>query len=238
MSQGVLEEQEIQTLCPTASYPEEPSPANLPEDTARVVETLTTRVDTTIFRLLVTARSTQDFNELRNDSFRRFVDLSTTIQTLLREMDGYEEPDVEASFAATRAYLDRDRWFLASDDTHREALFCLDTLHRAHLLIQDVMAYASMRKLSDDYLKPFQMAIWQEWWSILHLRCLLFAMRHQIRPTEEVFTCLLEGFRHSVMSYAYARTAVNSKRQHDYSQVDLEGIARESALDYSGQLEV
>jgi hypothetical protein len=254
MSQCFAEDRDIRkdflaTLYRKPGFPEEPTALGSARgrakrailkirrtSNAKVVEELTKRLDTTIFRLLVTAQSREQFAELRRELFPEFVELSGAISTLLRVIDQHEDLTALADqvFAYLKTILSSDHWLLghhagASD----EAVFCLDTMHRAHFLAQDVLACIRNGILPPESMDGYQAAISQEWWSILHLRCITFSIRHKILPSDEVFRCLLEGFRHSVMAYAYAREAMDAKYRSDYAGIDFAGIARELDKEYS-----
>jgi hypothetical protein len=232
MSQCCAEDRDVvrsfaNTICRIPSFLEEPKKGTLRKNTAKVVKELRNRLSTTVFRLLVTARSTEQFKELFRELFPQYVEVSTAIATFVRmDRKAGEEPTDSALFSHIRDRLSGDDWLMPLHEGAREeAVFCLDSLHRAHLLSQDVAALAAAGELQpEDYLKPYGDAILQEWWSLLHLRCLLFAMQHKIRPTVDVFRCLMDGFRNSVMAYAHARAAIESKYRSDYSSIDLSGF--------------
>jgi hypothetical protein len=110
------------------------------------------------------------------------------------------------------------------DQAKEEALFSLETLHRAHFLAEDVRDLLHDGVLPEDSQKGYAAAIFHEWWSILHLRCISFAIRHKIAPTHDVLVCLLVGFRHSVMSYANARDAMEPQYRSSYDSVDFSSL--------------
>ena len=158
-----------------------------------------------------------------------------------RQLSGFsramrmESPRAESAFSAIRECLEADDWLMPSQEGARdEAIFCLDSLHRAHFLAQDLAEYAARGVLEpEEYVKAYQAAIGQEWWSLLHLRCILFSIRHRIRPSDEVFRCLLVGFRHSLMAYVLAREALDAKCRSDYDGIDFARIAQEASREYS-----
>jgi hypothetical protein len=65
----------------------EASRTTLAKKTAGFVRDLMGKLDTTVFRLLVTAQSTQQFKELANELFPEYVDLSSAVSTAVRVMD-------------------------------------------------------------------------------------------------------------------------------------------------------
>jgi hypothetical protein len=256
MSQCIAEDRDIRKQFPALyrkpGFPEEPTAVPVKRDLkgrakhvilgvrrtnkAKVIEDLTKRLDTTIFRLLVTARSKGQFTELRQELFPEFVELSGAISTLLKVIDQHEDQTALADqvFAYLRLSLSSDHWLLGRHTgAIDEAVFCLDTLHRAHFLAQDALACIRDGVLPPESVNEYQAAISQEWWSILHLRCITFSIRHKILPSDEVFLCLLDGFRHSVMAYANAREAMAAKYRADYAGVDFATIGQEVDREYS-----
>jgi len=129
---------------------------------------------------------------------------------------------VTAAFDHIGQRLADDNWLLPRlEGAKDEARFCLETLHRAHFLIEDVRAALKQGILPNESLEGYCSAIYREWWSILHLRCIAFAITHKVAPTDEVLGCLLEGFRHSVMAYASARSAIEPKFSDEYAKIDF-----------------
>ncbi|MGA2182012.1 MAG: hypothetical protein ABSH47_03220 [Bryobacteraceae bacterium] len=193
-----------------------------------VAKDLKKRIDTHLHRLLVTAQSAEQFQELRQEIFPEYVELSGAIGTLARIFDSRKDLTavVNEAFAAIKALLGSDTCILDGySGAKDEAFFCLDSLHRAHFLAQDVITAISQGILPPDSLNGYQAAISQEWWSLLHLHCISFAIDRRIQPTGEVFLCLMDGFRHSVMSYAAARAAMEPKYRADYAVVDFSSLS-------------
>jgi hypothetical protein len=215
-------------------FPEEPKGASglqgrirrafLRSNKHKVVADLVKQLETNTFRLLVTAQSRAQFEELRAELFPQFVELSSTISSLI------PLPAEDSAIVVDRVFVALGRQF--ADDGHilpklerskDEAEFCLQTLHRAHFLLQDVRVALDGGELPTDSMEPYCMGVHQEWWSMLHLRCLSFAIRHKVSPTDAVLLCVLEGFRHSVMAYAYARKAIDAKYSKEYGLIDFSG---------------
>jgi len=241
MSQCVAEDRDIAKKFPTAfyvspKYPEEPFPyrikgkarvKTLAKLTSRekVVAGLRKQLETTIFRLLVTAQSREQFRAIREELFPKFLELSSAISTLVPLPKGDPAAIADKIFADIATRFAADESLLPRIDGARdEAQFCLETLHRAHFLAEDVRDGLRDGTLPQESQKDYGDAISQEWWSILHLRCIAFAIRHKISPTVEVLACLLEGFRHSVMSYAHAREALEPRYCSDYASVDFSSL--------------
>jgi hypothetical protein len=193
---------------------------------ARVVSDLRKQLDTTIFRLLVTAQSKEQFQELRSELFSQFVNLSSTIAALVPLPDGVDPNQVvEGVFAHLTEQFVADSWLLPRlKDAKEEARFCLDTLHRAHFLAENVREGLKSGTLPQESRKCYADAISSEWWSILHLRCIVFAIRHKVRPTDDVMLSLLDGFRYSVMSYASARQAIEPQIRAEYESIDFNSL--------------
>ncbi|MBZ5606985.1 MAG: hypothetical protein LAP38_01905 [Acidobacteriia bacterium] len=194
------------------------------------------RLDTTIFRLLVTARSTAQFEELRRELFPEYIEMSEAISTIWRVINKSrdEVAIANAAFAGLSKFLEADTHLLAPHAGAKdEALFCLSSLHRAHFLAQDVLENIRQSRLPRSSLKEYQSAISSEWWSLLHLECIVFAIAHRITPTDDVFYALMEGFRHSVMSYAFARSVIDPQYIADYEKIDFESIGKDLEQEYA-----
>jgi len=190
--------------------------------TSRVVADLRKQLDTTIFRLLVTAQSSDQFDDLRSELFPRFVELTNTISTLVPIPEGNPTEIVDQVFAALAQQLAEDNWLLPRfDGAKEEAQFCLETLHRAHFLAQDVRVGLKNGTLPPESRDDYANAVSQEWWSLLHLRCLAFAIRHKISPSDAAFGAIMNGFRNSVMAYAAARKAIEPRYSADYETIDF-----------------
>jgi hypothetical protein len=237
MSQCLAEDRDIVERFPTAfyvspKYPEEPSPHRVKgrprvKSTSKdkVVADLRKQLDTAIFRLLVTAQSRKEFREIRDELFPKFLELSSAISTLIPLPKGDLSAIAAKIFANIAARFTADDSLLPQiEGAREEAQFSLQTLHRAHFLAEDVRDGLKSGSLPPESQKAYAAAISQEWWSILHLRCVSFAIGHKISPTVEVLACLLEGFRHSVMSYACAREAIEPRYQSDYATVDFSSL--------------
>lgn len=203
---------------------------------AKTVHELRNRLDTTIFRLLVTAQSSSQFQDLRHELFIEFVELSEAIATIWRVMNQSrdEVAIANAAFSDLKQMLLSDNHLLSRHDGSREeAIFCVDSLHRAHFLAQDVLESFRQGVLPPSSMKDYQSAISSEWWSLLHLHCLVFAIQRRITPTDAVFFSLLEGLRHSVMAYSFAASAMQPSREADYSQIDFATIGKEADREYA-----
>ena len=239
MSQCLAEDQDISKKFPTAVYnspkfPEEPcgrggmtSRIRRARKTseAKVVSGLRKQLETTTFRLLVTAQSSEQFQELRDELFPKFVQLSSAIATLVPLPQGDSAQVVDAIFARLAQEFEADEWlFPRLADAKDEAGFCLATLHRAHFLAQDVLEGLNNGSLPEESKGSYAQAISAEWWSMLHLRCIIFALRHKIAPTNAVFLSLMEGFRTSVMAYTHARQAMEPQYRHSYDSVDFSSL--------------
>lgn len=237
MSQCIAEDRDIARKFPSALYvypkfPEEPPfrsakkryrAHDTPKD--KVVSEYRKELDGTIFRLLVTAQSHVQFTELRRELFPRFVELSNIIYTLIVLPSEDLDALVTAAFDHVGQNFAEDNWLLLRlDGAKDEARFCLETLHRAHFLVEDVRAALRGGSLPPESLNNYGEAIYHEWWSILHLRCIVFAISHKVAPTNEVLQCLLEGFRHSVLAYAKARSAIDPKYSNEYASIDFSSL--------------
>jgi len=193
------------------------------------------RIDTHIYRLLVTAQSTGQFKELLREVFPEYVELSGAIGTIRRVFDKDEDQvaAANAAFSRIRHNLETETFLLSRyEGAREEALNCLDALHRAHFLAQDVIAGITQGVLPRESLSSYQSAISQEWWSLLHLRCIGFSIAHKIQPTDDVFFCLMDGFRHAVLSYAAARAAMEPKYKAEYADIDFSSLTPDAEDQY------
>jgi hypothetical protein len=206
---------------------------------ARTAEDLRKRLDTTIFRLLVTAQSADQFKDLRREVFSDYVEVSEAIATIWRTVNQLPKGDDVASassaFVVLKSVLTDDTHLLGRHEGAREeALFCLETLYRAHFMALDLLSAIRSGTLPPESVQDFHSAISAEWWSLLHMECILFAICHKIDPTEDVFLSVLEGFRTSVMAYAHARSAMEPKYQVDYNGIDFDSIGKSIEREYAG----
>ena len=237
MSQCVADDQDILQRFPATVYQVPKFVGTATEESFHVpgsavvtVKELNERINTHVYRLLVTARSSREFDELRQEVFPEFVELSSAVGTILLLDKGVVQAGaVEEAFSALWKCLKSDEVLFGGNAAPKnEALFCLDALFMSHVLAQEVMRGIVDKSLPSASLSDYQTAISQEWWSLLHLRCILFAIQHQISPTEEVLHELLVGFRHAVMSYAAARVAMEPRYASEYAEIDFSELSADN----------
>jgi hypothetical protein len=195
-------------LSGSPGLPIEPVAGALSQDQSQIVEKLRAQLDATVFRLLMSASSSADFRQLRKDLYARYTNLSGAVSNIVRAE--LRKTDLEAM--AEDAYADiaeiirgETVLFGGDENAREEVLFCTETLHRAQMLLCQVITVPAPGDRAAEDAKLLQDAVARTWWSFMHLHCILFAIRRELRPAAEVQHEILVGLRASVMAYAAIR---------------------------------
>jgi hypothetical protein len=195
----------------TPGPPIEPPEQVLGEEADSVIRQLNLQIDTTIFRLLTAARTAEEFDSIRKELFPKYRNLAGAVAGIIRGDIG----DIGLSdllsvcFAELSNEFASDQTLFSSDDGGREeALFCLDGLMRSHFLLCQIADTSAPSHVAEHDARLIQQTLGRIWWSQMHLRCLVFAMKENASlPARAVLREILSGFRVAIMAYASAREA-------------------------------
>src|SRR2546427_552592 len=190
----------------TPSPPVEPKPTALNAD---MIRSLQAQQETTVFRLLTSARSFEEFVRLRRELFPKYRSLTGAISNIMRfdfSPRDWEQIVAEA-FNSIARVVENDTQLLVEEGSEAkdEAVFCIDAQHRAYkLLCQIAKVPAPTERIADD-AKLFLDVAKCMWWSTMHLDCLLFAIHNRVVPSPDVQHEVLAGLRVALGAYSAAR---------------------------------
>lgn len=233
-------------LSGTPGPPTEPPAGLLQSESDSIVRQLNVQIDTSVFRLLASAATVEQFQSLRREIFPKYCALAGAVGSVIKSdlADFAVTELLEFSFQSIEAVFSEDSILLASGDGCREeALFCLDSLKRAHFLLCQIVHTPPPEEKADHDAKLIQQTLSRILWSQMHLRCLVYAIGKPISlPTPEVKWAILDGFRISLMAYAKAREAwgirfdaadpVVSLAPASVEDCEDRGLLHEAELDY------
>jgi hypothetical protein len=186
-----------------------------------VAADISTKLETTIYRLLMTARTAQEFNSLRMDLFGSYINYSLTLANVLMLGEGLP--------THRHSYLESIRETLAKSSDclpwpvggREEVDFCVETLYRAFNLlpeVQSVSAPIQKRIVDAELASKFFTDVFL---ALMHLSCLMYAVARRLQPSADVLREVITGMRSSVMAYSHIRQGVGLREQEDIS--DLSG---------------
>lgn len=199
---------------------------------AKAAVTLGRRLDSKVLNVL-SAKTIDEFHDLTRAVFTEFMDIADSLATLTagpKRTPSQLVDHINSCFAILRRGFSSDTHLLSSESVKNEALYCLDTLHRAHFLAQDVLECVIRGDLQTEALSRYGEAIGKEWVSIFNLCCLTYAIAHKVSINPEIFNCVMIGFRFSEDAYAAARAAMEPLYQAEYTALAL---AEEPEPEYS-----
>jgi hypothetical protein len=195
----------------TPGPPIEPPEQVLGDQADSVIKQLNLQIDTSIFRLLTSARTAEEFDSIRKELFPKYRNLAGAVAGIIKgDIGDLGLHDLlSMCFAKLSSDFSEDQNLFSSDDGAREeALFCLDGLMRSHFLLCQISYTSVPPHLADHDARLIQQTLGRIWWSQMHLRCLVFAMKEKASlPTIAVLREILSGFRVAIMAYASARAA-------------------------------
>jgi hypothetical protein len=224
-------------LSGTPGPPTEPPAGLLQSESDSIVRQLNVQIDTSVFRLLASATTVEQFQSLRREIFPKYCALAGAVGSVIKsDLEDFAVTELlESSFQSIEAIFSEDSVLLASGDGCREeAIFCLDSLKRAHFLLCQSIHTPPPEEKADHDAKLIQQTISRILWSQMHLRCLVYAIGKPISlPTPEVKWAILDGFRISLMAYAKAREAWGIR----FDAADLgDSLAPVSVEDYEDRV--
>jgi hypothetical protein len=209
----------------TPGPPIEPPEQVLGDEADNVIKQLNLQIDTTIFRLLTSARTAEEFDSIRKELFPRYRNLAGAVAGIIKgDIGDLGLNDLlSVCFSTLAGEFANDRILFSSEDGGREeALFCLDGLMRSHFLLCQIAHTSVPSHLAEHDARLIQQTLGRVWWSQMHLRCLVFAMKEKASvPTPTVLREILSGFRIAIMAYASAREAWGLRFEGQNSAPDL-----------------
>jgi hypothetical protein len=190
----------------TPGPPAEPDASGLDAEQERVIAGLRVQLDTTVYRLLLVAKSSEEFRRLRAELFQRYVALSTAIGKLYKS-DLTQEQFSDLLKDGYRIVADSvsSDVFLFGDLAREDALCSIDALHRAHALFTQFCAGLAVNELAQFEPAKVLEGIGLMLFSLMHLHAIMFGINNKIRPSAEVLAELVFGMRCSADAYANIR---------------------------------
>lgn len=232
MSTCVAEEQMIKS--PAVVFSGTPGPPVAPlhavsGDSGETLRSIESRLDTTIYRLLMSARTADEFDSLRAELFQKYVALAGIMAGIIKvDFESQSVADVlEDSFTGIEQVFSEDQVLFADNDGSREeALFGIGALKRTHLLLCEIADTPAPPEQAEHDAGLLVRCLQAVWWSQLHLRCLVFAISHpEALPTMEVKDAILAGLRLSVMGYSTARQSWGIRFDSEFDVVESPSTA-------------
>ena len=199
---------------------------------SEIVKKLQTQQETTVFRLLTIARSSDEFRDLRRELFPKYRSLTGAISNLMRfDLSPHDfEQLVAEAFNRVGDMLKNDKQLLVEEGAQakEEATFCINALHRAYKLVcQIATVRAPADRLAED-AKLLLDTVRCMWWSTMHFNCLVYAIHNEIVPSPGVQHEVLVGLRMALDAYAAAREAWGFRFDQALSQqLELLGLDEE-----------
>jgi hypothetical protein len=200
--------------------------SGLHQDQASIIEKLKAQLETTVYRMLMSARSVEEFRNLRNELFQRYVYLSASIGNIVKiEFSRLDLAEVvENGYAILQQRFESDTVLLAgSVEIRRDALYSLDVTHRAHALICQVVESVATQKdslPSQDVGSLVTGTTWL-WFALMHVHATIFAIDNALMPSADVLRELLDGMRTSVHAYEFIREAWGVRFDSTFESIDL-----------------
>lgn len=229
MASCTLEEKEYDnpavTFSGTPGPPIEPPSQVLGNEADTVIRQLNVQIDTTVFRLLTSAQTAEEFDSIRRELFPKYRNLAGAVAGIIKgdigdvglnDLLSVCFADLEHAFASDTSL------FSVDDGGREEALFCLDALMRSHFMLCQVAHASVPQEKAEHDARLLQQSLGRIWWSQMHLRCLVFAMRESSSiPSPAVLREILEGFRVAIMAYASIREAWSIRFESEQEELDL-----------------
>lgn len=190
-----------------------PPPEALEAEQRDLVQKYQDQLDATIFRLLLSVHTTEEFVKLRAELYPKYRRLAGLVSSIVENGIATEpvEEVLQTTFDAIEKLVFEDhRLFIGNDEGREEALFSIDALKRTHFLLCQVSSTPAVEQGKREHDAGLLVkCLSLMWWSQLHLRCLLFAISHpaDVLPTAPVRDAILDGLRSSVMAYSAVRQA-------------------------------
>jgi hypothetical protein len=205
---------------PEVLFVRKPQAKVLQRGLASIVLTALRESDVLIKPLLVATTKTE-FSNLRKRIWPDYVNLSFIVANSFSGA-GAEKRQVATkdAFKMVEHIMHTRGTSRLGPEMVREAIFCLDTLRRAHRLVSEVhsrgVVIAPEFKEKDHELSSN--FTWSALWAHLHLDCVrLIVTQARAGMEKEVLESIVDGARASVMAYSFVRQGVELRaRQDDY----------------------
>lgn len=183
----------------------------LHEGNANIIRDLRVQLDTTVFRLLMSTHSDEDFKYLRGELFPKYVNLSTALASVaMVEIPFAMVEDLSrVAFQNLKATVNQRKGLDMPDDAWSELDFCLSALIEALRmgpeLVRIIRPDHALSRVAELNLEFAQQILWSQ----MHIDCIFFAMHKHLSPKPEILNELLAGCRHAVMAYSAIKEAID-----------------------------
>lgn len=159
-------------------------------------------LEQTVFLPLIRALSVTNFQNIRKGNFSRFAKLSLALSEVLSSR---QVSYAGSAFLNLIATVKEDDFLPWTPETRAEALFCVETLQRAKLLVSQFMAIpVEESRLEEDRELAAKYTL-SSLWAHLHIDCIICAILHGVKPSVEIMEEFVKAMRTSVLAYSYAR---------------------------------
>ena len=167
-------------------------------------------LEQTVFLPLIRALSVSNFQNIRRGNFGRFAKLSLALGEVLG--GGAEPSDDDPAFLDLIATIKEDEFLPWTPETRREALFCVETLQRSHMLVSQFVAMPVDQSDLDNDRELAAHCTLSSLWAHLHVDCIICAIVHGVRPSVEIMAEFVKAMRTSVLAYSYARQGYDLRK--------------------------
>jgi hypothetical protein len=203
-------------------------PAALHKDKAAMVATLRTQIETSVFRLLMSAQASTEFESLSHDIFGQYVSLSVAISNIVRSDITPRNLDelLATSYAALGAAIAADKVLFADEESLRsDVLYGVDVLQRTISLLCQITVSLGHIDVDPRHQERDASMVWQAlttvWWAIMHLEAIVYSITKGIIPSDDVIHELAKGVGVSETAYECARESWGFRFDHTFDQISL-----------------
>jgi hypothetical protein len=166
-------------------------------------------LEQTVFLPLIRALSVSNFQNIRNGNFPRFAKLSLALNEVLI---GRQVSRTGSGFLDLIATIKQDDFLPWTQETRAEALFCVETLRRAQLLVSQFATIpVEPSRLDEDRDLAAKYTL-SSLWAHLHIDCVVCAVVLGAKPSVEIMEELVRAMRTAVLAYSHARQGYGLRR--------------------------
>lgn len=229
---------------PDVMFVRKPQAKVLPRGLASIVLTALRESDN-LLKPLIVATSKEEFASLRKKVFPDYANLAFIIgnsfSVAAAENPGLRQLATKDAFKLVERILHEEGTPRIGLNTAREANFCLDTLRRAHRLVEKLHSRGELPQELVERDRKFSAAFTHSaLWAHFHLDCVRIIVKQSKGEVEKlVLDEIMNGARSAVMAYSYARQGLELRnRQESYlvegAALDAEDqeLLEESFSDY------
>jgi len=192
----------------------------LPRGLASIVLTALRESDILLKQLIV-AKNKEEFRSSRKKIFRDYVNLafiiSNSFSVAAAENPSIRQLATKEAFKLVEHILHAEGTPRLGCNTVREAIFCLDTLRRAHRIVEKLHSRGNVpRELTEKDHQLSSEFTYSALWAHLHLDCVRIIVRQSKGEVEKVVLDeILDGARSAVMAYSYARQGLELRNSQE-----------------------